>query len=301
MKQKTWFALDISVETNAVEAIEFALNELDSAGTEIEVRGLNQIIENTTVIGCFEEKPTDKIVDENIVEALRIYGFDKSAIKQMSWREVENKDWLAEWKKNWKPTETSQFVIAPVWSEVVTTKHLMRIEPSMAFGTGTHETTKLCLKAIEDYYEQGESFFDVGTGTGILAIAVAMIQGKSKKAKGKILGCDTDEDSVKIAVENAEINNVDDFCEFFIGSINENSDEFDFVCANVTADVIIPMLPLLLAKSKKKLILSGILVEQKDLVLEALAKFGIANAKVETDGEWISVFWERRRPDGNSV
>jgi ribosomal protein L11 methylase PrmA len=122
MKQKTWFALDISVDTNAVEAIEFALNELDSAGTEIEVRGLNQIIENTTVIGCFEEKPTDEIVNEHLAEALRIYGFDKSAIKQMSWREVENKDWLAEWKKSWKPTETSQFIIAPVWAEVVTNR-----------------------------------------------------------------------------------------------------------------------------------------------------------------------------------
>jgi ribosomal protein L11 methyltransferase len=293
MKQKTWFALDISVDTNAVEAIEFALNELDSPGTEIEVRGLNQIIENTTVIGCFEEKPTDEIVDEHLAEALRIYGFDKSAIKQMSWREVENKDWLAEWKKSWKPTETSQFVIAPVWSEVITDKHLMRIEPSMAFGTGTHETTKLCLKAIEDYYENGETFFDVGTGTGILAIAAAMIQGKSKKVKGKILGCDTDEDSVKIASENAEINNVADFCEFYVGSINEDSDEFDFVCANVTADVIIPMLPLLLAKSRKKLVLSGILVEQEKLVSDALVKFGIIDAKIETDGEWISIFVEK--------
>jgi ribosomal protein L11 methyltransferase len=293
MKQKTWFALDISVDTNAVEAIEFALNELDSAGTEIEVRGLNQIIENTTVIGCFEEKPTNEIVDEHLAEALRIYGFDKSAIKQMSWREVENKDWLAEWKKSWKPTETSQFVIAPVWSEVVTNKHLMRIEPSMAFGTGTHETTKLCLKAIEDYYENGETFFDVGTGTGILAIAAAMLQGKSKKVKGKISGCDTDEDSVKIASENAEINNVANFCEFYVGSINEDSDEFDFVCANVTADVIIPMLSLLLAKAKHKLVLSGILVEQEQSVLNELAKFGITETKTETDGEWISIFVEK--------
>jgi ribosomal protein L11 methyltransferase len=288
MKQKSWFAIEITVDTNAVEAIEFALNELDSAGTEIEVLGLNQIIENTTVIGYFNEKLDDEIVERHLAEAVRIYSFEKSVIKQVSWREVENKDWLAEWKKSWKPTETSQFVIAPVWAKVVTDKHLMRIEPSMAFGTGTHETTKLCLKAIEDYYEQGETFFDVGTGTGILAIAVAMLQ--SKKAKGNISGCDTDDDSVKIAIENAEINNVNDFCKFHVGSISEKSDEFDFVCANVTADVIILMLPLLLAKSKKKLVLSGILGEQESLVSEALAKFGMTTAKVETDGEWISIF-----------
>ncbi len=288
MKQKTWFALDISVDTNAVEAIEFALNELDSAGTEIEVRGLNQTIENTTVTGSFEEKPNDEIVEKNIHEALRIYGFDKSAIKQISWREVENRDWLAEWKKSWKPTETAKFVIAPVWSEVVTNKQLIYIEPSMAFGTGTHETTKLCLKAIEDYYENGETFFDVGTGTGILAIAVRKLQ--VPNSKFQISGCDTDEDSVTIAIENAEINNVADVCEFYIGSISEDSAEFDFVCANVTADVIIPMLPLLLAKSKKKLVLSGILVEQEQSVLDELAKFGITESKTEIDGEWISIF-----------
>ena len=291
MKQKTWFALDILVDTNAVEAIEFALNELDSAGTEIEVRGLNQTIENTLVTGSFEEKLNDEIVDENITEALRIYGFDKSAIKQMSWREVENKDWLAEWKKSWKPTETAKFVIAPVWSEVVTNKQIIRIEPSMAFGTGTHETTKLCIKAIEDYYENGETFFDIGTGTGILAIAVAKFQ--ISNSKFQILGCDTDEDSVKIAIENAEINNVADVCEFYVGSIDENSDEFDFVCANVTADVIIPMLPLLLAKAKRKLVLSGILVEQEQSITDELnSKFQIPNSKLksETDGEWISIY-----------
>jgi ribosomal protein L11 methyltransferase len=288
MKQKSWFALEITVDTKAVEAVEFALNELDSAGTEIEVLGLNQIIENTTVIGYFNEKLNDEIVEENLAEAVRVYGFEKLVVKQISWREVENKDWLAEWKKSWKPTETSQFVIAPVWAEVVTDKHLMRIEPSMAFGTGTHETTKLCIKAIEDYYEQHETFFDVGTGTGILAIAVAMLRNKTGKAE--ISGCDTDDDSVKIAIENAEINRVADSCDFFIGSISADSAEFDFVCANLTADVIIPILPLLIAKAKSKLLLSGILVEQESLISETLAKFGITTAKVETDGEWISIF-----------
>jgi ribosomal protein L11 methyltransferase len=117
-----------------------------------------------------------------------------------------------------------------------------------------------------------------------------MLQGKSKKAKGKISGCDTDEDSVKIASENAEINNVADTCKFYVGSINEDSGEFDFVCANVTADVIIPMLPLLLAKAKRKLVLSGILAEQEQSVLNELAKFGITQTKTETDGEWISIF-----------
>jgi ribosomal protein L11 methyltransferase len=153
----------------------------------------------------------------------------------------------------------------------------------MAFGTGTHETTKLCLKKIEEIYQSEESFFDVGTGTGILAIAIAKLGGK------EILGCDTDEDSIKIAIENAELNETTN-CKFYVGSITENSAEFDFVCANLTLDVIVPLLPLLIAKSKKRLLLSGILVEQKDAILQELKKFGIENAEIETDGEWISVY-----------
>jgi ribosomal protein L11 methyltransferase len=159
----------------------------------------------------------------------------------------------------------------------------------MAFGTGTHETTRLCLRAIEKYYEDGMSFFDVGTGTGILAIAIARLN--SGENNTKILGCDTDVDSVKIAKENAVLNNTAEI-DFYIGSINADSPEFDFVCANVTADIIIPMLPLLVAKSKQILVLSGILVEQELEVLTALEKLGINKTNIETDGEWISIVTE---------
>lgn len=288
-KTETWFALEITAQTEATEAIEFALNELDSLG--IEINNLGKIpTETLTIIGYFNEKISDEVLRARLNESLQIYDFSEDSIKNIGWREVENQDWLAEWKKTWKPTVTDKFIIAPMWETVAETeKIVVRIEPSMAFGTGTHETTRLCLRAIEKFY-QGESLLDVGTGTGILAIAASKY--KPTNSEAKIVGCDTDEDSIVIAKENAEVNGTPEI-EFYVGSIEENTPNFDFVFANLTADVIVPLLPLLVAKFNKYLVLSGILKEQEDLVLGELKKFGINDTKVETDGEWISVLVER--------
>ena len=292
MEEKNWFALEITVESNASEAIEFAFNELDALGTEIN-DFVKEPTETITVIGYFNEKPDDETVKYQITEALRIYGFSNKSLNNFAWREVENQDWLAEWKKHWKPTETAKFIIAPTWEIVENTnKVVIRIEPSMAFGTGTHETTKLCLKAIEEIYAPEMSFLDVGTGTGILAIAAAKLQ--SLNSKFQIIGCDTDEDSIKIAKENAELNKTENI-EFYLGSISNETPEFDFVCANLTADVILPILPLLIEKSKQILVLSGILKEQEDLIVSELKKFNISNFKIETNGEWISIRVGRRQ------
>jgi ribosomal protein L11 methyltransferase len=286
-KQEKWFSVEIEIEAGAEEAVGFALNELDSLGNEINQLGKKQS-ENLTVIGYFNERINDTIFRVKLDEALKIYGFSSNAVKKIEWQEIENQDWLAEWKKHWKPTETAEFIIAPVWSEVENTeKIVIRIEPSMAFGTGTHETTRLCLKAIGENYKAGESFLDVGTGTGILAIAAAK-KCQAESANCKVAGCDTDENSIKIATENAELNETENI-EFYAGSITPETPKFDFVCANLTADVIIPLLPLLIEKSKRILVLSGILKEQENSIIEELKKLQITNYKIETDGEWISL------------
>ncbi|MCY7375692.1 MAG: 50S ribosomal protein L11 methyltransferase, partial [Pyrinomonadaceae bacterium] len=168
---ENWFAYEITVASEASEAVEFGLNELDALGTEINNLG-KKATEILTVIGYFDKPQTDENLRNQLNEALRIYDFAPDAIRAIDSRRIGNVDWLFEWKKHWKPTVTGKFIIAPSWEMIENTdKIVIRIEPNMAFGTGTHETTKLCLKAIEDYYEAGMSFLDVGTGTGILAIA----------------------------------------------------------------------------------------------------------------------------------
>jgi len=296
--EKTWFALEITVDAKASEAVEFALNELDALGTEINNLGVKQS-ENLTVIGYFNELPDSAKIEAELNEALRIYGLAPETIRQTDQRVIENVDWLFEWKKHWKPTVTEKFIIAPTWENVENTdKIVVRIEPSMAFGTGTHETTRLCLKAIEENYESAMSFLDVGTGTGILAIAAAKSQVLNLKAQvskpesesyALIVGYDTDFDSITIAGENAETNEVGDEIEFRVGSISEKDARYDFVCANITVDVIVPILPLLIEKSKRVLMLSGILKEQENIIVSELKNFDVKNPKIEFLGEWISV------------
>ncbi len=305
--QNRWFALEITVLEAASEAIEFALNELDSLGTEIDSLGKKKT-EQIEVIGYFNKKPSDETLQKRFNEALRVYGFPNEAIQKTAWREVENRDWLSEWKKHWKPTETDKFVIAPPWETVENTgKIVIKIEPNMAFGTGTHETTKLCLRGIEKHYEPAMSFFDLGTGTGILSIAVAKIKSQVQSPKAQvgkfekqtalnlgrgtwdsILACDIDEDSVEIARKNAELND-SGIIEFYVGSISDETPKFNFVCANVTADVIVPLLPLLVKRAENILVLSGILVEQEDLVTSKLIELGFTDFDVAIDGEWISI------------
>ncbi len=289
-----WYSISVTVAPEAAEAIEDAFNSLEALGTEINhLRKKNA--ESVTVVGYFNELPDDEHFQDELHYALKIYGFTEDVATQVERNEVENADWLAEWKKHWKPSNVGIFIIAPPWSDVgESDKIVIRIEPNMAFGTGTHETTQLCLRAIEKNYEPGDSFLDVGTGTGILAIAAAKLNLRSQVSSLQLFACDTDVDSVALAKENAELNGVSRMVDFVVSSISDDTPEFDFVCANLTLDVIEPLLPRLLKKSRKILVLSGILVEQKTEIVRTLANLGVGNPEVNEAGEWISAVVNRQ-------
>jgi ribosomal protein L11 methyltransferase len=159
----------------------------------------------------------------------------------------------------------------------------------MAFGTGTHETTRLCLKAIDKYYEGG-SFLDVGTGTGVLAIAAAKCRKPDREGGQLAIGAyDVDADAIQIAKENADLNGVADRIDFHVGSVDETTASADFVSANLTATVIIELLPTLIGATCGRLVLSGILDSQEEIVRSRLAELGIAEVEVDRDGEWIAL------------
>ncbi len=269
-----WYALDVDVEPEACEAVEYALMEAGALGTETTER---------VVTGYFAETPGRERVRSELFDALRIYNLPSSSVRNMNVREVAQRDWLEEWKQNWQPVEVGRFIIAPPWSDLSNThdRLIIRIEPGMAFGTGTHETTRLCLQAIEKHFSGG-SFLDVGTGTGILAIAAAKLF-----PEARIDAFDTDEDAIAIARDNAKTNNVQ--IEFHVGSIDEATASADLVCANLTADVIVGMMQTLVSLTCGKLVLSGILETQIDMVQAALHDCGLSEFEVGQDGEWITL------------
>jgi ribosomal protein L11 methyltransferase len=276
-----WHALDVELEADAREAVEYALMEAGALGTETETSDDLLI----RVTGYFETTPDRERVRAELFEGLRIYNLPSSSVRDMAVREVEDRDWLAEWKENWQPVEIGRFMVAPPWT-VLGEMHdrlIIRIEPGMAFGTGTHETTRLCLAAIQKHFS-GSSFLDVGTGTGVLAIAAAKLF-----PDARIEACDIDADAVAIALENAELNGVGDQIDFRVGSVDLATASADLVCANLTADVIVPMLPVLVSLTCGKLILSGILEIQIEMVRAGLHASGISEFEIVQDGEWVSL------------
>ena len=282
MSDVTWHALELDVEPVAREAVEYALMEAGSTGTET-VDGSDGLIK---VTGYFPDVPEREVMRYELAEALRIYDLPSSSVRDMKARDVAERDWLAEWKKSWQPVVVGRFVIAPTWIEITLDPDqlLITIEPGMAFGTGTHETTRLCLGAIEKQFT-GNSFLDIGTGTGVLAIGAAKLN-----PTARIEACDVDAEAVSVATENARINGVADRIGFRVGSVDDTTASADLVCANLTADVIIAILPKLINVTCGRLILSGVLGEQIDSVRQRLLELGVA-AEPETmeDGEWTAL------------
>jgi ribosomal protein L11 methyltransferase len=285
---KSWQAVEATSAREACEAIEYGLMEAGAQGTETNETGANVIVS-----GYFEAAPAIESVRAALLDALRIYNLEASSLIDLTIREVPDRDWLAEWKKDWQPVEVGRFIVAPPWSEITEPgaiatgsardRIVIRIEPGMAFGTGTHETTRLCLKAIERYF-RGGSFLDVGTGTGILAIAAAKMF-----PEARVEAVDTDADALGIARENARLNGVGDRIIFQVGTVGDQTSSADLVCANLTAPVIVDLLPALLGATCGRLVLSGILAEQSELVQSRLLELGVDSFQIDQDGEWLAL------------
>jgi ribosomal protein L11 methyltransferase len=291
------------IAREASEAAEYGLMEAGALGTETSVDPTTSV----TVRGYFETRPDVATVRAALEDALRIYNLPPSSLIDLKVLEIADRDWLAEWKKDWQPVEVGRFIIAPPWIEsepgtVATgsytqveshdplatargsdTSIVIRIEPGMAFGTGTHETTRLCLKAIEKHF-RGGSFLDVGTGTGILAMAAAKMF-----PDARVEACDTDAEAIEIAKDNARLNGVGDQITFRVGTADEQTRSAELVCANLTAPVIVDLLPSLLGATCGRLVLSGILDSQIELVAARLLELGATTAEIDQDGEWIAL------------
>ncbi len=220
-------------------------------------------------------------------------------------KEIEDQDWMAAWKKNYKPIPIGKkLLILPAWMEQEDGQRLaVKIDPSMAFGTGTHPTTQLCLEMVETYTQPGQVVIDVGCGSGILSI------GAVKMGAEKAIAVDIDDASVKATRENAAANAVLESIESGPGSVTEilrgdfSRKQAPLVLANILAPVIIRLFDAGLADLVEPvgtLVLSGILFEQFPDVVAAAETKGLKLLERRQIGDWVALAFNKPRNTQNT-
>lgn len=201
--------------------------------------------------------------------------------------QVDDIDWNEYWKSFFHTVPIGKrLVIVPKWEKYDGDRKVLKIDPGAAFGTGTHATTSLCLSLLEEYVTDSCRVLDIGCGSGILAIAGVLLGAKSA------LGVDIDETSVRVAGENAAMNAVSDSCCFVCGDLTEKVDgEYDIICANLVADVILRLLTDVRRYMKKGcvLLLSGILDIREKEVVEAVQRAGLRLLRNEKQENWVAL------------
>lgn len=210
---------------------------------------------------------------------------------EFSYAEKENEDWSKKWKEKWDVTHVSdRITVVPDWIEYTPQREdeiIIKLEPGCAFGTGTHSTTQLCMKAIEKYMPQNAEVADIGMGSGILAICA------KKFGANFAYGCDNDETVIDVAKENAKKNNAD--CKFELNTADKINKHFDFVLANILHNVLAEIMGDLKAimKDGAYMVLSGILDEKKTVVLEAVKKYNLEIIEEMHQNQWVAIVVRR--------
>ena len=204
--------------------------------------------------------------------------------------EKETEDWSKKWKEQWDVTHvTNKIAVVPDWIEYQPKDDevIIKLEPGCAFGTGTHQTTQLCMKALEKYMKKGGRVADIGMGSGILSILA------KKLGASYVYGCDNDDTVIEVAKENAKKNGVE--CEFELGTADKVHDKFDFVCANILHFVLAEIMGDLknIMKTGALMSLSGILDEKKQMVIDAYQKEGLELVEEIPQDQWTSFVVKR--------
>ena len=301
---------EISIQTNheATEAISNIFQDIGATGVIIEDPKLvNQYLdsglwdytdieksENTEVVIIKAYLPVDVYLEDRIlklqekIDALESFGINKG-LGTISYQDVAEEDWATSWKQYFHPVKVGErIVIKPSWEDYKSSQDeiIIELDPGMAFGTGTHHTTAMCLKALENLITPGTEVFDVGTGSGILAIAAAKLGAKSIRA------VDLDAVATKVAKENIAINNETDAIEVAEGDLLTGfTGKADIVIANIIADVIKRLLEDITLRLKPNgiLLASGIIKERAEEIETVAVSKGLTVESVMEEGGWVAM------------
>lgn len=224
-----------------------------------------------------------------LIEALKTSDEPGLGSLCFSYSSVKDEDWAENWKQYYKPLRVGQrLVIKPGWESYQPKEGdlIIDMDPGMAFGTGTHETTRLCLMLLEKHQQENDRVLDVGTGSGILAIASALLGAKA------VTAIDLDPVAVKAAEENVKRNDLKSRVKVLQGDLAKDiSGQFDLVSANIIADIILLLLPQLqgLLAQHARLVLSGIIKDREQDVRDGLAARGFVVKDALYEGEWVAL------------
>ena len=294
-----YYELKISINPNLEEIVsDIFFTNFDCEGVVLEEETYKNLEITSTTKGTLRvflnqdenyENMSFKISNllEKQKEVLKMRGFYEKELGSwdFSLEEKENQDWSQKWKEKWNVTHiTDKITVVPSWIEYSPKPDeiIITLDPGCAFGTGTHQTTQLCMKALEKYMNPQDKVADIGTGSGILAI-LAMKLGASEA-----YGCDIDDTVIEVCYKNAKVNNVE--CKFELNTADKLNNEYDFICANILHNVLAEIMPDLkkLMKDNAKLALSGILDEKKDVVLDAIKDNGLKIIDTISQDQWVS-------------
>ncbi len=299
-------AEDIVISTLAevgIEGVEIQdkqpLTEEDKAQMFVDIMPEGPADVGVAYLNFYLEEDADKeAILKDVREALDdLKNFMDIGEATIEESQTEDKDWINNWKQYFHQFYVDDILIVPSWEEVKAEdkdKMILHIDPGTAFGTGMHETTQLVIRQLKKYVTPDTEMLDVGTGSGILGIVALKLGAKH------VLGTDLDPCAVPAVAENKEANQiVDETFDMVIGNIIDDKaiqdqagyEKYDIVTANILADVLIPLTPVIVNQMKKGAyyITSGILDVKEEVVVEAVKAAGLTVVEVTHQGEWVSV------------
>ena len=299
-------AEDIVISTLAevgIEGVEIqdkqTLTEVDKAQMFVDIMPEGPADDGVAYLNFYLEEDADKeAILKDVREALDdLKNFMDIGEATIEESQTEDKDWINNWKQYFHQFYVDDILIVPSWEEVKAEdkdKMILHIDPGTAFGTGMHETTQLVIRQLKKYVTPDTEMLDVGTGSGILGIVALKLGAKH------VLGTDLDPCAVPAVAENKEANQiVDETFDMVIGNIIDDKaiqdqagyEKYDIVTANILADVLIPLTPVIVNQMKKGAyyITSGILDVKEEVVVEAVKAAGLTVVEVTHQGEWVSV------------
>lgn len=256
----------------------------DLEGIELFDDSLLNIEEKNIIITFYlpESEKSQKKVEE-IEKDLQ----DKDYILEFNVNIIQDRDWGENWKKHYKPIKVGEnIIIKPSWEDYTqfdSKEIVIELDPGMAFGTGTHETTELCIRELEQLVKSQDIVYDIGCGSGILSIVAA------KMGASKVIGVDIDELAIRASNENVRINHVEDKVKIFEGNLLDKIDgKANIIVSNILADIIVDMIPdlKLHLHNDSIFIASGIILDKEDLVVRALEDNCFNVLDIKHKGEW---------------